>query len=537
VATALATALATAVATAVPTGVAAAVPPATAGARPPVPSATPAGGDGSYAVIDAAGAVITYGQAGFHGDLLADHLDAPIVGAARSSGGGYWMVASDGGVFAFGGASFHGSMGGTHLNRPVVGMASSPDGRGYWLVASDGGVFAFGGASFHGSMGGTHLNRPVVGMASSPDGRGYWLVAADGGVFAFGDAAFDGSTGSLTLNRPIVGMQAATSGHGYRLVAADGGVFSFGSVPFDGSLGGHPPATPIVGLTATPDGGGYWMVGRNDSVYAFGDAVDNGGAVSPLHPPLYPSLLAPALPAAVAIVALPPGPQATHAGAVRVDFVGDSLGWYEGYDTSNLYPPYVVDNGAAPGCGITNGAPLREWSHPGRTVPDFPACPLWAAQMAWVTRRDHPDAVVVQVGFWESQIRLFGGAMVNLSDPAYAAYIQANLEQAVDLVHAGGAAVILATAPYYGDGTPAWAVDDFNAIVAAVARRDAADVSVLDVNRLLDPTGRYTTVVNGLTVRTPDRVHLTADGVQRVIDPVLTPMVIRLGGAVYRGNA
>ena len=483
------------VAMALATAVATAVPPATAGARPPVPSATTAGGDGSYAVIDAAGAVITYGQAGFHGDLLADHLDAPIVGAARSSGGGYWMV------------------------------------------ASDGGVFAFGGASFHGSMGGTHLNRPVVGMASSPDGRGYWLVAADGGVFAFGDAAFDGSTGSLTLNRPIVGMQAATSGHGYRLVAADGGVFSFGSVPFDGSLGGHPPATPIVGLTATPDGGGYWMVGRNDSVYAFGDAVDNGGAVSPLHPPLYPSLLAPALPAAVAIVALPPGPQATHAGAVRVDFVGDSLGWYEGYDTSNLYPPYVVDNGAAPGCGITNGAPLREWSHPGRTVPDFPACPLWAAQMAWVTHRDHPDAVVVQVGFWESQIRLFGGAMVNLSDPAYAAYIQANLEQAVDLVHAGGASVILATAPYDGDGTPAWAVDDFNAIVAAVARRDAADVSVLDVNRLLDPTGRYTTVVNGLTVRTPDRVHLTAAGVQRVIDPVLTPMVIRLGGAVYRGNA
>ena len=116
----VATALATAVATAVPTGVAAAVPPATAGARPPVPSATTAGGDGSYAVIDAAGAVITYGQAGFHGDLLADHLDAPIVGAARSSGGGYWMVASDGGVFGFGDAHFYGSASAEGLQTVVA---------------------------------------------------------------------------------------------------------------------------------------------------------------------------------------------------------------------------------------------------------------------------------------------------------------------------------------------------------------------------------------------------------------------------------
>ena len=215
-----------------------------------------------YAVIDATGGVITYGHAGYDGDLLGSTLNAPIVGAAAGPGAGYWMDAADGGVFAFGSADFYGSMGGRTLDKPVVGMATTPDRRGYWLVAADGGIFAFGGARFYGSMGGRALNKPMVGMAATPDGRGYWLVGSDGGVFAFGDARFYGSTGSLTLNRPIVGIQEAANGNGYWLVGSDGGIFSFGDAPFYGSLGADPPGSPIAAMTATPDGDGYWMVGR-----------------------------------------------------------------------------------------------------------------------------------------------------------------------------------------------------------------------------------------------------------------------------------
>jgi len=102
---------------------------------------------------------------------------------------------------------------------------------------------------------------------------------------------------------------------------------------------------------------------------------------------------------------------------------------------------------------------------------------------------------------------------------------------------AGGAAVILATAPYDGDGTPAWAVDDFNAIVAAVARRDAADVSVLDVNAYLDPAGRYTTRERPYGPNTRPGPPHRAGGPTGSSTRLLTPMVIRLGGAVYRGNA
>ncbi len=107
-------------------------------------------------------------------------------------------------------------MGGQHLNAPIVGLAATSGAGsngvaagGYLEVASDGGIFAFGNAAFDGSMGGQSLNKPIVGLAATPDGHGYWEVAADGGIFAFGDATFDGSTGGVALVRPVIGLAAA----------------------------------------------------------------------------------------------------------------------------------------------------------------------------------------------------------------------------------------------------------------------------------------------------------------------------------------
>jgi hypothetical protein len=376
-------------------------------------------------------------------------------------------------------------------------MAATPDGGGYWLVAADGGVFAFGDARFDGSMGGRTLNMPIVGMAATPDGGGYWLVAADGGVFAFGDARFDGSTGSLSLNRPIVGMQASANGSGYWLVGSDGGVFSFGAAPFHGSLGDNPPGSPIVAMTTTPDEGGYWMVGRDDSVYAFGDADYDGGASSPLHPPLYPASVSSAIPAGVAIVALPEGQQAAHTGGVRVAFLGDSLAWYEGYYTSADHPGYLIDNGSVPGCGVTNGTEMQMWSTPGEYESSVPAC----------------------------------------TDPAFAAYIEGNIDQAATIAHASGANVILTTSPYFGDGTPDWAVNDFNDLIEAVATEDSSFVSALNVNRLLSPAGNYVQDLDGALIRTSDNVHLTSSGVQRFIDPELNLLANSLGEAIYDGGS
>ncbi len=288
------------------------------------------------------------------------------MGAAADPEGGYWLVASDGGIFAFGGAQFWGSTGGLPLNKPIVGMAATPDGAGYWLVASDGGIFAYGDAQFYGSTGSIRLNKPIVGMAATPDGAGYWLVASDGGIFAYGDAQFYGSTGSIRLNKPIVGMAATPDGAGYWLVASDGGIFSYGDAPFFGSTGSLSLNEPIVGMARTPDGGGYWLVAQDAGVFTYGDAQFSGSAQSPLHPPFFPQNLSNPIPDAVTIMNEPSGPQATHAGGVRVAFVGDSLALFEGGDIQyTTTPPYAIDNGAAAGCGFTNGAPDDRVERPG----------------------------------------------------------------------------------------------------------------------------------------------------------------------------
>jgi lysophospholipase L1-like esterase len=403
-------------------------------------------------------------------------------------------VASDGGIFAFGDAQFYGSTGAIHLNKPVVGMAATPNGGGYWLVASDGGIFAFGNTNFFGSTGAITLNKPIVGMASTGDGGGYWLVASDGGIFAFGDANFFGSTGGITLNSPIVGM------------------------------------------SATPDGGGYWLVGQDAGVFTFGDAQFAGSAQSPLHPPLFPAGFSAPIAPVVSIMNDVPGSQAAHQGRLRVAFAGDSLAFYEGEYTLGTNPPYFLDNGSAPGCGFTNGATLIPWSNPASIYTDPTACTLWASQLQWLTSRFHPDVTVIQVGYWEAQYRLFEGNYTTLDNADYAAYIQANLEQAVQIAHSDGGAVILNTAPYFADGTPNNLVDDFNRIVNTVANEFAGYVSIFDTYSLLDPGGSYSSIVDGVLARTEDGVHLTQAGVDTIITPPLNNLISSVAQPVYQGT-
>jgi hypothetical protein len=492
--------------------------------------------DSTYAIVDASGGVMTFGGAGYAGDTLEEPLQKPIVGSAADPAGGYWLVASDGGIFSFGNAGFWGSAGGLALNKPIVGMAPTPGGGGYWLVASDGGVFTYGDAQFFGSTGSMVLNKPIVGMAATPDGGGYWLVASDGGIFAFGDARFFGSTGSLVLNKPVVGMAATTDGGGYWLVASDGGIFDFGDAPFWGSTGSLVLNAPIVGMAATPDGGGYWLVGQDAGVFDFGDAGFSGSAQSPLHPPLFPQPLSAPVAPVVSIMNDAPGPQATHQNGLRVAFAGDSLSLYEGNYIQEASPPYFVDDGAAPGCGFTNGAPTLPWADP--TAPYFSplACTLWASQLQWLVSRFHPDVTVIQTGYWETQDRLFNGSYQSLADADYAAYIEANLAQAVQIAHSDGGAVILSTSPYFDDGTPFNLVSAYNQIVEGVAS-EFPYVSIDDLYTVLDPGGAYASVVNGIVARASDGVHITQAAVDNLIEPALNQIIANVAGPVYAGNA
>ncbi len=510
-------------------------PPGTAGSGKAGAAGAPRATNSSYAIVDAAGGVMTFGGAGYDGDTLELNLEKPIVGGAADPQGGYWLVASDGGVFDFGSAPFWGSAGGLPLNRPVVGMAPTADGGGYWLVASDGGIFTYGDARFWGSTGSMALNKPIVGMAATKDGGGYWLVASDGGIFSFGDAAFMGSTGSIALNKPVVGMAATPDGGGYWLVASDGGIFTYGDAGFLGSTGAIALNEPIVAMATTPDGNGYWLVGQDAGVFDFGDAGFSGSAQSPLYPPLFPKLLSAPIPPVVTIINDAPGAQAAHQGGLRVAFSGDSLSLYEGHYISGTSPPYAIDDGAAAGCGYTNGAPTMPWPDPTTTYISPGACALWASQLQWVVSRFHPDVTVIQTGYWETQARQFDGGYATLADAAYSAYVAANLAEAVQIAHSDGGAVILSTSPYFNDGTPHNLVDAYNQIVDAVAAQYPY-VSIDDLYTVLDPGHNYATVVDGILARGSDGVHITEAAVDNLIEPALNQIIANVAGAVYAGG-
>ena len=242
------------------------------------------------------------------------------------------------------------------------------------------------------------------------------------------------------------------------------------------------------------------------------------------------------IPPAVAIINDVPGPQAAHQGGLRVAFAGDSLALYEGHYVEETDPPYGVDDGAAAGCGFTNGAPTIPWSDPGTVYQSSAACTLWATQLQWVVTRFHPDVTVIQTGYWETQNRLFDGSYSTLANADYSAYIESNLEEAVQIAHSDGGSVILSTSPYFGDGTPNDLVDAYNQIVYAVAAQYPY-VSIDDLYTVLDPNGAFASTVDGIPARSADGVHITQAAVDNLIAPALNQIIANVAGAVYAGNA
>ncbi|MFN8035439.1 MAG: S8 family serine peptidase [Acidimicrobiia bacterium] len=204
-----------------------------------------------YWILDSLGRVYAFGDARWAGNADALRFAAYELASSLSatpSGNGYWIFTSRGRVLAFGDAQPYGDVAAMQLNGPVLGSIATPSGHGYYMVASDGGIFAFGDAVFRGSMGGVPLNAPVRSLVPTAGGNGYWLVASDGGIFAFGDAVFRGSMGSTHLNAAVVGM--VRYGDGYLMVGADGGIFDFSDRPYQGSLGDHPPASHVTSVAA-----------------------------------------------------------------------------------------------------------------------------------------------------------------------------------------------------------------------------------------------------------------------------------------------
>jgi hypothetical protein len=71
-------------------------------------------------------------------------------------------------------------------------------------------------------------------------------------------------------------------------------------------------------------------------------------------------------------------------------------------------------------------------------------------------------------------------------------------------------------------------VDEFNHLLAEVAARHPGTVSVIDLNRILDPHGVFQSVIDKVTVRWPDGIHVSKPGGEWLQARVL-PTIAQLG--------
>jgi hypothetical protein len=73
--------------------------------------------------------VYSFGSARYFGGLSVANGAAPVVEmVATPTGSGYWLVDAAGGVFTFGDAGFAGSAGTVKLVAPIVGATGGPAG-------------------------------------------------------------------------------------------------------------------------------------------------------------------------------------------------------------------------------------------------------------------------------------------------------------------------------------------------------------------------------------------------------------------------
>jgi hypothetical protein len=197
---------------------------------------------------------------------------------------------------------------------------------------------------------------------------------------------------------------------------------------------------------------------------------------------------------------------------------------------------------AIQGCGI---ATLPDILQLGTPHTNYPGCTSWQKRWQKGVNKDNPDVAVIELNRWELMDRKYQGRYQHVGDPEYDAYLTARLEQAIHIAGSRGAAVVLLTAAYthraekpdgslYPEDQPA-RVDAWNDLLRATAARHRDTVTLLDLNRVVCPDGRFTWKVGDVRIRS-DGLHYTPAGVQRIIAPWLLPRLADVATGTYPGD-
>ncbi|MCU7727984.1 acyltransferase [Actinoplanes sp. KI2] len=252
-----------------------------------------------------------------------------------------------------------------------------------------------------------------------------------------------------------------------------------------------------------------------------------------------PVVIAPHLARRPAMAGRPGVPPAVRPGRItsphepRVTFLGDSVAWVIG-SYLPAHPGLWTSVRAIQGCGI---ATLPDILETGTPHTNYPGCTSWPRRWQRGIDQDRPDVAVLELNRWELMDRRYQGHYQHVGEPGYDAYLTRQLDTAIDIAGSRGAAVVLLTAAYthraeqpdgslYPEDQPQ-RVDAWNNLIRAAAARRPGEVSVLDIDPLVCPGGKFTWRIDGMRVRS-DGLHYTPEAVQRIIAPWLLPKLAQI---------
>ena len=223
---------------------------------------------------------------------------------------------------------------------------------------------------------------------------------------------------------------------------------------------------------------------------------------------------------------------------IQFAIVGDSVGLTLGVGLEvKSRADYGVRliNGGTLGCDLDDVPVMLS----GTVQPATRGCLDW--RKTWKAGIDHfkPDVVGMLIGRWEVSDHLWQGKWVHVGDPVWDRHLTSELNQAVDILSSTGAKVVLFTMPYvdppveaadgstFPENEPS-RITAFNQLLVQVAGQRAGTVTLVDLNKMLDPDGQYQSDVDGVTVRWSDGIHISKAGGEW-LQPRILPLVDRLG--------
>jgi len=206
----------------------------------------------------------------------------------------------------------------------------------------------------------------------------------------------------------------------------------------------------------------------------------------------------------------PPGLVGFH--AVRVLVLGDSIADTLGQgleQDAGRWGAKVFDMGFI-GCDLD---PDSTVNNEGFIGPPPQGCKGWQQTWPKDVALFQADVVAIELGRWEVLDRVVDGHWTTIGQKPWDDLFTAELTRAIKEVSATGAKVVLFTTPFVDRPTSRRTANRGTPTCRAASRLTTTSpshreeiprtVSVIDLNRLLDPGGHYTSTLDSIVVRTP----------------------------------